>query len=360
LRSNLRYYLIAAEFETAGANLLHVQRDLEQLVSGAGIFERWADAHTLLIRVADKTGHYAIVHHATRSLRAAALQRRTVMPQALFATGYVIAKFYRPARAVETLKRAVETAEAEKQWGIALLARDCVAISLKQIGRYRESISQFNHSLALARKTMNHAAEMRCLINRGVSEIALGEYEIASDTIRAAQHFAGDVLTRGYCAFNVGIIALLSGSPEKALEHFQRCYEEADRFGAKSMASDARAAAAIACQRLNDLGRLARFTAELHATSWASQHLRLGWALATAQAWNKALVLGDFDDAIMDLERQAHAMRSRDVALWLAMQMEAILIREAKTGKREHQARQLLFDAAGKYEARGVQRTAVA
>ena len=106
-----------------------------------------------------------------------AITTPTVKVDALFASAYVFAKYYRPQRALPLLERARGKAEREQNWELEHACRDGIGVVLKQLGRFTESNEQIWVSLALARRTLNPQAQATSLVNLAVSEIALGDFE---------------------------------------------------------------------------------------------------------------------------------------------------------------------------------------
>jgi tetratricopeptide (TPR) repeat protein len=366
IRDEFRYLGIAADHHAGRAPLLGVQTALEALLAETGPrFARDLDARNLLMRTADKTGDHRVVKRVARELR-----RRSATPagaprsaHALFASAYVIAKYYWPERALPLLEEASRLAQEEQNWELEHLCHDGIGTILKHLGRYDESIAQIHCSVALARKTLNPLAEASSLNNIANAEMAKGSFDRAAQVMRESAkieaHYPRWPL-RLYRYYNRGILHLLTGEIGAAKADLQFSLEEALNIDLWPIALYACGALGLCAVRQVDFSALARRRQQ--AEQIAGQRLYAipeRWTVEATLAWDTAVNRGDLHQAVTMAERASREFRRRDVDNWLRLRLELIEIREKCDGSRLQAERARLAVHAAEHHALGVQRAAL-
>ncbi len=345
----LGYYEIAADYQSGSSGFAETEARLELFLHNIEEpFTRTREAHILLIRIADKTGNYKRVRSLARTLR-----RSGLGSHALFAAAYVQLKYYWASNALPLMQEALEAARSEGEIEIEQLSRDGVAILLKQVGRYRDSIRQFDFSLGLARKTMNPHAEVACLHNRAVSELCLGEFERVRASHTEAERVGAGFARWGfhlYRAYNTSLVDYYEGDLERALHGLNTVFDECLRHGMSTLARQAKACAALVLMRLGSLDEF-RLAVDGVRTVGGDREQTLSWTDAAAFAYYQALIEDKPDKALSGIARRVRELARRDVSLQLALELERVRLIEVVTGQRAVKERQDLHRAAEQVEA---------
>ncbi len=357
-----RYLEIAADHHSGRAPLSTICDALEALLGedGPGDFAHRDDAMTLLMRTADKTGAFGVVRATARAQRRAAASSTTGEPSAhaLFASAYVFAKYYWPHRALPLLERARLKAEHEQNWELEHACRDGIGVVLKQLGRFVESTEQIGYSLALARRTLNPQAQATSLVNLAVSEIALGEYEVAAVHLEESAHIDAQFPRwphRVFRYYNQADVAAENGRLDEAAATFQK---------ALSLALDMDVwQVAVICY-----GGLARCDREQghssEASTWCDKLRALAggreaavtdrWPLESALAWDACIRGNGPSSATARLERAIRELSRRDVDQWLRLRLEEVRIKESMKGQVDEAGRQEIADLGRLYKAAAI------
>jgi tetratricopeptide (TPR) repeat protein len=357
-RAAFAYLGIAARSLAGRATQEETREALSALLTGAPPFAQRNEAVLLLMRTADKTGHYGEVKRLARELRRAETCVTAELSEyALFAAGYVFCKYYWPRKALPLLELALHKAQKGNNWRLAQASREACGVALKMVGKFRESVEQFEISLALARKTMNPQAEALTLQNRAVSEMALGIESVAMDTFREAAK-VGDQgwALRLFSPYNQALIWFSQGDYLRAKRTFETTVESATRARVLFLQADCYAGIGLCCQRVGDRDGLREATARLNAVEPEGTSPRLGWIDKAANAWNRALNEREGDAAVARLALECERLARRDVAYWLSLECEKVFLAEAVTNARDPSGRNRLASLAKRYEARGVER----
>ena len=358
LAEEFRFLEIAADHHSGRAPLLRVQAALEALLAGSGpAFARLADARNLLMRTADKTGDHRVVKRVARELRrrdgGAAGGRRSA--HALFASAYVLAKYYWPERALPLLEKASSLAQAEQDWELEHLCRNGMGAVAKQLGRYADSLEYYGIALALDRKTLDPLAEATSLVNIAVSEMALGQFKAAVEHILMSADIDEKFPRwpfRVYRFHNHGVVRLLTGEIERARAEFTRARDLSVEMNLWPIAVLALGGNALCAQRRSDYPLLRELTADLKAAlSGRSSVLHDRWMVEAAFAWNRAINGGDVAGALADVARVMPELRRRDIDGWLRLELEAIRLSEETRGFRLHADRDRVASLAETYSA---------
>jgi len=352
VRAEIAYLEAAAATHGFSEPLPEIERKLAQIVQEAEFIHK-RDAQLLLVLIADKTGNYSLVRQTSRSMRKG-LSHRQWSEHIPFVIGYVFAKYYWPAKAIPFFERALEMCHASKNWTLEQFARECLAICTKLVGRFAESISHYQDSLALARKVMNPQAEARSLQNRAVSEMALGEFETAWATLEETRAQEMSAISHDYTSYNQGVILFHQGEFSKAQQLFLITFGRAWKSNHSLLASDACAFAAICAQRLGDIDQVRQLTEKLRSVEPSRRDLRLGFASQVVAAWRKVLQDNRPEEGIRLLQKRARELSRRDVALWLATEQEIIVLKEAILKTRATTDRTYLEGLARSYGMKGV------
>jgi len=357
-----RYLEIAADHHSGRAPLSRICSALEELLGpqGPGDFAHRSDAMVLLMRTADKTGAFELVRATARAQRRAAAQSSSGEPSAhaLFASAYVFAKYYRPQRALPLLERARGKAEREQNWELEHACRDGIGVVLKQLGRFTESHEQIRVSLALARRTLNPQAQATSLVNLAVSEIALGDFEIAAAHLEESAHIDAQFPLwphRVYRFYNQADLAVETGRLDEATVTFQRALHQA-------MEMDVWQVAVICCGGLARSARLADQDAEASRHCDQLRSLLVGreagltdrWPVESALAWDALLRRTRVCEATSRLHRALSELLRRDIDQWLRLRLEACRISEYSTGQTDCREREEIRRLGLRYGARAI------
>jgi DNA-binding SARP family transcriptional activator len=318
------FYEVASEYQAGLAGFEVTESRLIELLMQLTEGSRCRrEAQVLLLRIADKTGNFRTVRAVARQIR-----RSNAAAHGAFASAYVRLKYYWASSALPLMRTALQLARQEGEIELEQLARDGVGILLKQVGRYRESIDQFDLSLGLARKTMNPHAEVACLHNRAVSEMALGDWDKVRSTQAEAERigagfsrWAFNVLRR----YNSGIMSLCEGSLDEALIEFQRAYAECVEAQYNGLAREAKAGEAIVFQRRGDLAGLRQSAIEIRALS-TDLSVPLTWIDTAALAHDISLNHGQPELAVATVDRRIRELSRRDVSHQLALRLERLIL----------------------------------
>lgn len=352
----ITYVELSARLRAGRATLAETEAALESLLaSSVAPFPFKNDAQVLLLQIVDKTGHFATARRTARQLRRDS-GHGVLSGHALFATGYVFAKYYWPKSSLPFLELAADRLQALGSIALEQFARDCIGIVLKMLGRFEESIVHFERSLALARKNLDPHGEARCLQNRAVSEMVLGRFGRARESLFEASRLgvsAGPYSP--YNSYNLAIMALSEDDNEAAIASFDECLVRATAAGNNLVAGDACAGIALACARLGRTADLAHFVGKMKDLDATCLTDRLGWLPSVALSWDMAFNSHLPDEAIARLELHSRQMRRRDVAVWLTLELEVIRLKDACYGKEVALGdRRLLVERAERYGARHV------
>jgi DNA-binding SARP family transcriptional activator/tetratricopeptide (TPR) repeat protein len=358
LAEEFRFLEIAADQHSGRAPLLGVQAALEELLASSGpAFARLADARNLLMRTADKTGDHRVVRRVARELRhgdsGMAKPRRSA--HSLFASAYVLAKYYWPDRALPLLEEASGLAQAEQDWELEHLCRNGMGAVAKQLGRYEDSLDYYGIALALDRKTLDPLAEATSLVNIAVSEMALGQFEAAVEHLLMSAEIDEKFPRwpfRVYRFHNHGVVQLLMGEIDRAQTEFVRARDLSVEMNLWPIAVLALAGNALCAQRRLDYPLLRELSANLKAAlSGRPRVLHDRWMVEAAFAWNRAINAGDVAGTLADLEGVIPELRRRDVDGWLRLELETIRLREEAQGSRLQIHRNRLVSLAEQYSA---------
>jgi len=365
LAEEFRLLEIAAEYHSGREPLLKVQAELEQLLASAGpAFRKTASACNLLMRTADKTGRHAAVKRVARKLRReAGSDRGQPSPYALFASAYVIAKYYWPERALALLEKASLLAAEAHDWGLEHSCRDGIGVVLMQLGRYDESISRYRLGLALARKTLDPLAEATSLNNIANVQMAKGAFGVAAELLdesaRIDAHFPRWPF-RLYRYYNRGILALLDGDIDAALSDLRLVRDRSADADLWPISVSACAALGVCSVRRGDFGTLRSLRLELDKIAEGrARSLSERWVVEATVAWDTAVNLGQWERARTDVERALRELRRRDVDHWLRLRLEWIALQEHVAGVRLPSDREDLAMAARSFGASAVERAAL-
>ena len=352
--NTIAYLETAAGVKSGALTMSAAQEALQQLlVSPPLAFAFELDAQLLLIQVADKTGNVGLARSVARQLRAT---HGSTSPHALFAAGYVFAKYYWPSRALPLFEEAVRQSQRNGLVSLEQLARDCVGITLKMVGRFKDSYDHFERAHALARKTMDSVSVSRSLQNRAVTEISLGMLEVARQTLRETD----GVNTSGwgyavYNDYNFGIIEYLEGNYQKATSHFQACQIGAQKGQNLLLAGDACAGRALSLLKAGRTEEMTRAMDEYHRIDQSGETERVGWIRHAAKAWSCWIETGDAEKATGLIERASRQLARRDVASWLTLELECVWLRERSARAECPSARCDLIESANRYGARFIE-----
>lgn len=343
----LAYLEAALAFDTGRQSLSALEKVLEELLESKCPFQHRGPATILLMRIADKTGNYRRTKALARQLRRSQV---TGMPRdrfTMFAAGYVFCKYYRPGRAISLLRGALTDSQSHSDWSLESLSRDGLAIALKQIGKYQDSIREFNLSLAFARRTMNANAEARCLQNRAVSEIAVGELNAALESIEESDKICnGSWSFMTFNAYNRAIVYLLSREHEKAITAFQHACELAERHCMKYLLADSLGGLALAYLRLGNELAFKECSERAALTDNPFVTKRASWTVVTSECWHRAVVRGEPEQALAALAVAARQARGQDVTFGQVLQLEWVYLSEWVSGGRALGPRASLADDA--------------
>ena len=364
LEAEFRYIRIAADHFCGRAPLSRICAALEELLGpdGPGEFASRDDAMTLLLRTADKTCDIALVRSTARRQWRSGRRFPGVEPSAhsLFARAYVFARYYWPERAYPLLQEAQRKAEKEQNWELDHACREGLGVVLKQVGRFAESIEQFQYSLALAKKTLNPQAQVASIINLAVVEEARGEYERAASYLQEAEHLDSRYpqwYHRVYRFLNQAELALEGGQLEQAASRYEEAHRRALAMDERRIAMAACAGLALCAKERGDLHGLATWCAELRSVAAGRERvLHDRWYVEAAYAWNSCLNTRTPEAALAGLELALRELRRRDVDHWLRLELEAIRVEEFMTGVVSEQRRLSLVDRGRSYGAHGIVR----
>jgi len=366
LAEEFRFLEIAADHHSGRAPLLGVQAALEELLAGSGpAFARLADARNLLMRTADKTGDHRVVKRVARELRRgdseAANGRRSA--HALFASAYVLAKYYWPERALPLLEEASSLAQAEQDWELEHLCRDGLGTVLKHLGRYDGSIGEIHFSLALARKTLNPLAEAASLNNIANAQMAKGEFlaaaAIMNESAKIDAHFPRWPL-RLFRYYNRGVLALLTDDLDLALADFRLSLDEALNVNLWPIAVYACGAIGVCAARRRDMGAVRVAKSQLEQIGVGRiRALPERWTAEATMAWGSALNSQALPALAGRIEQTLRELHRRDIDSWLRLRLEWIELQEYLGGSRLEMERSRVAVEGKRYGAQAVQEAAI-
>lgn len=352
--ADFRYFDLAARVQSGEMAFGDGCDHLLELVNGhASNFRMEPEALLLLLRVADKTFRYGTVRQSARRLR------KFASSYCSFATAYVFAKYYWAERALPFMEAALKDAQLERNWTVEQLARDGLGIVLKQVGKYRDSVQQFQHAVNLARKTMNPHAEIAALQNRAVTELCLGEFDRMAATHREVERIGGTTSALDkHRLYNDALVDLQLRDHNSAATKFAKCYRECVNAGFPVLAMQCAAGSALVSQRIGDLQGLANHAAAVRALRPHNDQTSMSWIDIAALAFDDALNNGEPEKALRQLRRSCRQYSRRDVSFWMALELERLNLRIALKDEGTHQDRDRLIQLSARYEAKAVQKSA--
>jgi len=362
LRGEFRYLEIAVDQHSGRAPLSKICGALEELLGpgGFGGFAHRADAMTLLMRTADKTGNVQLVRSTARAQRRgqASAGAGKLSAHALFASAYVFAKYYWPQRALPLLEQARRMAEVEQNWELEHACRDGLGVVLKQLGRFAESINQVRYSLALARRTLSPQAQAASLVNLAVSEMALGEFEVAATHLEESAQIDGQYprwALRVYRYYNQGELALEMGKVDEASAGYRKALSRALEMDLWHVAVVCCGGLALCGMLFDNPAELARWCRELRSIAMGrEQSLCDRWPVEAAFGWDACVNERGSTDAIARLGAATRELSRRDVDQWLRLSLESIRIRERLSGAVDLERRRELADLGRRYSATAI------
>ena len=362
LSAEFRYVRIAADHYCGRTPLSQVCTALRELTGphGPGSFASRNDAMTLLLRTADKTCDIGLVRSTARTLwRMDHTEPTTdISAHSLFARAYVFAKYYWPDRAYPLLKEAQRKAERDQNWELDHACREGLGVVLKQVGRFAESVEQFQYSLALARKTLNPQAQAASLVNLAVVEEARGAFETATAYLQEAEQL--DALYplwyhRVYRLSNQGELAFETGRIDDASIKYEEAFSRAVAMEERRIAMTACGGLALCAKERGDSRGLRAHCDRLRSIAVGHERvLHDRWKLVAAHAWDACINSGEPDIALTALTVALRELRRRDVDHWLRLELEAIRIEEFVCGAVNEGRRVQLAEAAQAFGARAI------
>jgi tetratricopeptide (TPR) repeat protein len=368
LRGEFRYLEIAADQHSGRAPLSRICGALEELLgpSGYGEFAHRADAMTLLMRTADKTGNFSLVRATARAQRRASMSSGAGKPSAhaLFASAYVFAKYYWPQRALPLLEQARRMAEVEQNWELEHACRDGLGVVLKQLGRFAQSIDQIRYSLALARRTLSPQAQAASLVNLAVTEMALGDFEAAATNLEESAQIDAQYprwALRVYRYYNQGELALEIDRIDDATLAYRKALARALEMDLWHVAVVCCGGLALCAMLTDKSAELASWCQRLHSIAMGREHILCDrWPVEAALGWNACVNDRGSADAIARLIAAKRELSRRDVDQWLRLSLESIRICERLNAAVEIDSRRDLADLARHYSAAAIVRKAEA
>jgi DNA-binding SARP family transcriptional activator len=361
LRDEFRYLAIAADQHAGRKPLAGVQEALERLLAETGPgFAKDLAARNLLMRTADKTGDHRVVKRVAREIRRRPAGERRLSSDALFASAYVIAKYYWPERALPLLEEASRLAQEEQNWELEHLCRDGLGTILKHLGRYDDSIEQTQLSLALARKTLDPLGEATSLNNIANAEMAKGRFDRAASIMRESAKIEADHPRwpfRLFRYYNRGVLELLLGEVGAARSDLSFSLQQAIEVQLWPIALYSCGALGLCALRENDLPTLSRRRKQLDEIARGQMHvLPERWTAEATVAWDTALNVGDPERAVSRAVRALKELRHRDVDSCLRLELEVIGLRERIGGSRLDAERARLAIRAAEHGSLAVKR----
>jgi DNA-binding SARP family transcriptional activator/tetratricopeptide (TPR) repeat protein len=361
LRGEFRYLQIAVDQHSGRAPLSRICGALEELLGprGFGEFAHRADAMTLLMRTADKTGDFRLVRSTARAQRRAPPSSGAGKPSAhaLFASAYVFAKYYWPQRALPLLEQARRMAEAEQNWELEHACRDGLGVVLKQLGRFPESIDQIRYSLALARRTLSPQAQAASLVNLAVSEMALGDFEVAATHLEESAQIDAQYprwALRVYRYYNQGELALEMDKVDEASAAYRKALSRAQEMDLWHVAVICCGGLALCGMLTDNCAELASWCEQLRTVAMGREHsLCDRWPVEAAFAW-EGCINDHAANAIDRLNAATRELSRRDVDQWLRLSLESIRICEGLGGAVELDRRRSLAALARRYSAAAI------
>jgi DNA-binding SARP family transcriptional activator len=365
--ADFAYLEIAASHDRGQLTLAQVREALARLLDEhQQNFGTRLSALGLLMRTAEKMGDRMEVRMIARDLR-----RRTrsnsdpnLATHALYASGYVLAKYYWPQKALPLLQRALRQAQAQKNWGLEQQCRAAVGAVFRQCGDYEQSIRESEFGLALARRVLDPQAEANALSDIAVAQIALGNYTEAERRFTEASAILERYPSWPYRAYhlcNQGVLALFKDTLDVARRTYQEAFDSASRIGLWRMAVIASSGLGLCAQRAGDLQGLhaaCETTRRLGGRRYKAMNDRA--IIEVALAWDLVLNLGRREEAIQELQRAARDLARRDVDHWLRVEEELISIQEYVSAARDSAARARLVGLSKMYKAKAYERWATA
>jgi DNA-binding SARP family transcriptional activator/predicted ATPase len=362
LLDEFRYLEIAAAHHAGRTPLQKVQASLETLLAETGPgFGRALDARNLLMRTADKTGDHRAVKRVGRELRRRHADAGTrPSAHALFARAYIIAKYYWPERALPLLEEASRLAQDEQNWDLEHLCRNGAGAVLKQLGRYQESLDNYELALALSRKTLDPLAEATSLVNIAVTEMALGNFEHAEvrvlESAEIDERFPRWAF-RVYRFHNHGVLYLLRGDPDRAESEFRRAVTLSLEMGLWPISVVALAGTALCALRRSEVVVVHSICEQLESRLRGRRRvLHDRWMVEAALSWDSLIRLGDVSQTMHTLAPIRAELQRRDIDSWLRLELQALLQQERSTGEREPSMRRRLLEQCRKYSAAAIER----
>ena len=362
LSAEFRYVRIAADHYCGRMPLSQVCTALRELTGpdGPGPFASRNDAMTLLLRTADKTCDIGLVRATARVLWRVGcdVQGADIAAHSLFARAYVFAKYYWPERAYPLLKEAQRKAEKDQNWELDHACREGLGVVLKQVGRFAESIEQFQYSLALARKTLNPQAQAASLVNLAVVEEARGAFEAATAYLQEAEQL--DSLYplwyhRVYRLSNQGELAFETGRIDDASLKYEEAFTRAVAMEERRIAMTACGGLALCAKERGDYRGLHAHCTQLRSVAVGHERvLHDRWKLVAAYAWDACINGDDAEHALTAVAVALRELRRRDVDHWLRLELEAIRIEEYVCGAVCEGRRLRLSEAAQAFGARAI------
>ena len=364
LADEFRFLEIAADYYAGRAPLRRVQASLEALLAELKPgFPKLVAVRYLLMTTADKTGDHLVVKRVARAMRREpAPEGRRRSAHELYASAYAFAKYYWPRNALPLLEEALHLAQEERDWELERVCREGLGNVLLFLGRYDEAMSEFQFSLALAKKTLNPLAEAMVLNNIAVVQLAKGEFvEAAGAMGEAAKIDAGfpHWPLRLFRYHNRGILSLLTGDYEAAEADLRLSLEEALNVGLWQIGVNSCGGLGVCAARRGDYGCLLATSRELERiTAGRLPAVAERWAPETTVAWSAAIGGGASWELTCRVEHTLHELRRRNIDHWLRLRLEWIQLQEHLRGSRLYAERSELAADSRTYGANAIERDA--
>jgi tetratricopeptide (TPR) repeat protein len=206
-------------------------------------------------------------------------------------------------------------------------------------------------------------AEANALMDIGVAELALGNFEDAAEAFQKSTAIAElfpNWPYRPYHAHNRGVTFLLTNRLTEARAAFEEALNGSLSVDLWRIALMANCGLALCAQRLGDLVELHERCRLTRGMIEGRERIVADRALVDASlAWDMTLNEGHGPQAIAYLEKSVSEVARRDVDHWLKLELELIGIREHVSGRRAVEERSRLASLGRKYRAQGYERAAL-
>lgn len=316
-------------------------------------FDDYLYAHIIHMRTLDRMGAGTAARRTARWLkkRASAQQRPLGQAYRLAATGWVLAKYYNAARALDYFRPALRLAEREKCFPLEQFCRECIPVVLNLVGRYEEALEEHQLTRLMAQRLLDPFSEAISTNNLAIVELNLARCNEADRHLAQARALTAHCPNWPFSAYaiqNHAAVLVYLQRYKEAKESFLEAHEHAKRHAFWYIAVTSAGGLGLCALRTLNLEELAHWATVIK--EFGNEQAIVDRALVEITlAWDTALNGGNLEEALCRLKLAAEQMLRTDIDHSILVILEEVRLREHFGGRREEERRTTLLELARRH-----------